>query len=190
MVTLFYWDLAQLIRNSSTGGNLYRAKSIVAERFWKMYFGGIEKRYGVVGMEHLKSPSIRDFAIGQKASFTKTVTETDVMLFAGITGDFNPLHVDKEFASNTRFGQRVAHGILTLGLVSAAISRLAAGAIYVSQEVRFIKPVFIGDTVTASVEVAEIVAEKERLALRTVCTKQDEEMVLDGTALIKVPAQL
>lgn len=141
-------------------------------------------------MEHCESPSVGDFVIGQKSSFTKTVTEADVMLFAGITGDFNPVHVDREFASSTRFGQRVAHGILTLGLVSAAISRLAAGAIYVSQEVRFIKPVFIGDTVTASAEVAEIVAEKGRLVLRTVGTNQNQQVVLDGTAQVKVPAQL
>src|SRR3954451_24614241 len=100
---------------------------------------------------------IDEITVGMSAEHTKTVTEADVVLFAGITGDFNPVHVDAEAAAKSRFGARIAHGMLSAGLVSAAIAMKlpGPGSIYMSQSLRFTRPVMIGDTVTARVEVAE-----------------------------------
>lgn len=96
-------------------------------------------------------------AVGERAAFSKTVSESDVYLFAGLCGDFNPLHVDEEFAKKTRFGQRIAHGMLTAGLVSTVIGTALPGrnTVYLSQELRFTAPVFFGDTLTAEVTVLE-----------------------------------
>ncbi len=130
------------------------------------------------------------YQIGDKASVTKTITETDVYLFAGITGDLNPAHVNEEWARETRFGGRIAHGILTAGLISAAIGMKlpGAGTIYVSQTLNFTAPVKIGDTITATVEVAEIVNGK-RLRLRTTCANQRGETVLEGEAMVLPPKE-
>ncbi len=102
--------------------------------------------------------------LGQRASFTKTVSECDVYLFAGITGDFNPVHVDERSAENSIFGERIVHGILAAGLISSVIGMKlpGAGTIYLEQDARFLLPVKIGDTVTAIVEVAEIIIRKNR----------------------------
>ena len=93
--------------------------------------------------------------LGQRATFSKTITEADIQGFADLTGDRNPLHLDAEFARRSRFGRPIAHGLLVAGIISAALgTRLpGAGAIYVSQSLRFLKPVYPGDTVTATVEV-------------------------------------
>lgn len=130
------------------------------------------------------------YQIGDKASVTKTITETDVYLFAGITGDLNPAHVNEEWARATRFGGRIAHGILTAGLISAAIGMKlpGPGTIYVSQTLNFTAPVKIGDTITATVEVAEIVNGK-RLRLRTTCANQRGETVLEGEAMVLPPKE-
>lgn len=130
------------------------------------------------------------YQIGDKASVTKTITETDVSLFAGITGDLNPAHVNEEWARETRFGGRIAHGILTAGLISAAIGMKlpGPGTIYVSQTLNFTAPVKIGDTITATVEVAEIVNGK-RLRLRTTCANQRGETVLEGEAMVLPPKE-
>ncbi len=130
------------------------------------------------------------YQIGDKASVTKTITETDVYLFAGITGDLNPAHVNEEWARETRFGGRIAHGILTAGLISAAIGMKlpGPGTIYVSQTLNFTAPVKIGDTITATVEVAEIVNGK-RLRLRTTCANQRGETVLEGEAMVLPPKE-
>ena len=110
-----------------------------------------------------------ELSIGQSAEFTKTVTETDVVLYAGITGDFNPMHVDEVAASKTRFGSRIAHGMLSAGFISAGIGMNlpGPGAVYMGQTLRFTKPVRIGDTVTARLEVIELIPEKKRLKLST-----------------------
>lgn len=126
---------------------------------------------------------------GRSAAFTKTVTEADVVLFAGITGDMNPLHVDREAARASRFGERVAHGMLTAGFVSAVLgTRLPGpGCVYVSQSLRFVAPVRIGDTVTARVEIIELIPDGRRVHLRTTCTNQEDETVLEGEAELFVP---
>lgn len=127
-----------------------------------------------------------ELSIGQSAEFTKTVTETDVVLYAGITGDFNPMHVDEVAASKTRFGSRIAHGMLSAGFISAGIGMKlpGPGAVYMGQTLRFTKPVRIGDTVTARLEVIELIPEKKRLKLSTQCRNQDGVVLIEGEATI------
>jgi 3-hydroxybutyryl-CoA dehydratase len=131
---------------------------------------------------------IDELRVGQSAEMAKTVTESDIALFAGVTGDFNPVHVDAVAAEKTRFGGRIAHGILSAGFISAVIAmRLpGAGSIYLSQSLRFTKPVRIGDTVTARVEVLEVLATKRRVRLATACRNQHGETVVEGEAVVMV----
>jgi 3-hydroxybutyryl-CoA dehydratase len=130
-----------------------------------------------------------ELTLGLTAELARTVTETDVVLFAGITGDTNPVHLDEDAARRSRFGGRIAHGLLTAGLVSAVLgTRLPGpGAIYTAQTLRFLRPVRIGDTVTARVEVIELVPEKRRVRLATTCSNQTGEPVLEGEATVLVP---
>lgn len=125
-----------------------------------------------------------DLKIGDKASMAKTVTEYDVYTFAGVTGDFNPIHIDAEYAKTTLFKERIAHGMLSAGFISAVIGTALPGAnsIYLGQELTFKAPVKIGDTVTATVEVVEKMAAKQRVVLRTTVTNQDGTLVVDGKA--------
>lgn len=129
--------------------------------------------------------------IGQSAEFAKTVTESDVVLFAGITGDFNPAHVNEVEASKSRFGGRIAHGMLSAGFISACIAMKlpGPGTIYLTQSLKFTRPVRIGDTVTARVEVLEWNEGKRRARLATTCRNQDGDVVIDGEALVMVPAE-
>jgi len=133
--------------------------------------------------------TIQQIAVGQTAEFTKTVTETDVVLFAGITGDFNPAHVDEVEAAKGMFGGRIAHGLLSAGFISTVLAmRLPGpGTIYLSQNLRFVRPVRIGDTVTARVEVAEVIAAKRRVRLTTTVANHHRETVIDGEATVMVP---
>lgn len=136
------------------------------------------------------APSAFDrLAVGQQAEMAKTVTEADVVLFAGVTGDFNPVHVDAVAAERSRFGGRIAHGMLSAGFISAVLAmRLPGpGTIYLSQSLRFTRPVRIGDTVTARVEIAELVPARRRVKLTTTCVNQRGETVLDGEAVVMVP---
>ncbi len=125
-----------------------------------------------------------DLKIGDKASMSKTVAESDIYTFAGITGDFNPVHVNEEFAKQTMFKGRIAHGMLSAGFISAVIGTALPGAnsIYMGQELRFLAPVKIGDTVTATVEVIEKIEAKSRVILRTTVTNQAGVLVTDGKA--------
>jgi len=122
--------------------------------------------------------------VGDKASFSKTLSEADVYGFAGITGDFNPVHVNEAFASETRFKKRIAHGMLTASLISTVIGTDLPGAntIYMSQEVKFTAPVYLGDTLTAEVEVLEKREDKRILTLKTTVVNQNGQMVVDGQA--------
>jgi 3-hydroxybutyryl-CoA dehydratase len=130
--------------------------------------------------------TINDMAIGDSAEFTKTVSETDVYLFAGVTGDFNPAHVDEEYAKTTFFKKRIAHGMLSAGFISTVLGTKlpGAGAVYMKQELAFLAPVYMGDTITARVEVVDINTEKNRVSLKTTCTNQDGTVVLDGQAML------
>jgi len=130
--------------------------------------------------------TIKQIKVGQAAEMSKTVSESDVYLFAGITGDLNPAHVDEEYAKGTFFKQRIAHGLLSAGFISAVIAAKlpGPGSVYIGQSLKFLAPVYIGDTVTARVEAIEVNVNKNRLRLRTTCTKQDGTMVIDGEAVV------
>ena len=137
----------------------------------------------------MKGITINEMKIGDSASFTKTVTGTDVYMFAGITGDFNPAHVNQVEAEKGMFGKRIAHGMLSAGFISAVLGTMlpGPGTIYMGQELRFTKPVAIGDTITATVTVAEMIIEKNRVILDTVCTNQNGEIVIKGKATVMPP---
>lgn len=124
------------------------------------------------------------FEEGDSASFSKTITEADLILYCGVSGDTNPLHIDAEYASKTRFGQRIAHGMLTAGLISTVLGTKlpGPGAIYAGQTLQFLKPVFLGDTITATATVTAYNRERGRLTLATVCRNQRDEDVLTGEA--------
>ncbi len=131
-----------------------------------------------------------DLHVGQKASFGKTITEADIVLFAAVTGDTNPMHLNEEYARNSRFGERIAHGMLAAGLITKVMGTQlpGPGTIYMSQSLRFRAPVRIGDTVTATVEITALNAEKMRATLRTICCVKGEP-VLEGEALVAVPSR-
>ncbi len=137
----------------------------------------------------MKGITIGEMKIGDSASFTKTISETDVYLYAGISGDFNPAHVNQTEAEKGMFGKRIAHGMLSAGLISAVLGTLlpGPGTIYMGQELRFTKPVAIGDTITATVTVAELIPEKNRAILETVCTNQNGDVVITGKATVMPP---
>ncbi len=133
--------------------------------------------------------TIEQIGLNETAEFSKTISESDVYLYAGVTGDFNPAHINEEYARETFFKTRIAHGMLAAGLISTVLgTRLPGpGSVYVRQELNFLAPVRIGDTVTARVEVIEIMSEKKQLRLRTTCSSQDGTLVLDGEAIVSPP---
>lgn len=133
--------------------------------------------------------TFEELEVGQSAEFTKTISSEDVARFAEITGDFNPVHLDEAAAAKSRFGGRIAHGVLTAGLISAALAGKlpGPGSIYLSQTLRFKAPVRIGDTVTARVEITELIVPKRRVKLSTVCKNQKGDVVVDGEATVLVP---
>jgi 3-hydroxybutyryl-CoA dehydratase len=128
------------------------------------------------------------YKVGDMAEMSKVVSEEDIYLFAGITGDRNPMHTSKEFAATTKFGEQIAHGMLVAGLISAVLGMKlpGPGCIYVSQTLQFLGPVKIGDEITARVEIVEVVSER-RLRFSTQCVNQRSEVVLDGEAIVAPP---
>lgn len=130
--------------------------------------------------------TIQQLSIGDSAFFEKTISESDVYLFAGITGDFNPAHVSETAAQKGMFKTRIAHGMLSAGLISTVLGTQlpGPGAIYLGQELKFTAPVFFGDTIRATATVKEIKLEKNICILDTVCTNQDGKVVVEGTATI------
>ena len=133
--------------------------------------------------------TIDEMNVGDAAEFAKTVTETDVYLFAGVTGDLNPAHINETYAKGTFFKGRIAHGMLAGGFISAVLGTKlpGPGTIYLSQFIEFKAPVRMGDTVTARVEVAEKIAEKNRVKFRTTCVNQDGTLLVDGEAVVMPP---
>ena len=133
--------------------------------------------------------TIQELKVGDSASMAKTISESDVYLFAGITGDHNPAHVNEEASRQTAFGGRIVHGILSAGLISAVLAMKlpGPGTIYLGQELKFTKPVRFGDTVTATCTVSEILAEKNIIKLDTICTNQAGEVVIKGVATVMPP---
>jgi 3-hydroxybutyryl-CoA dehydratase len=134
--------------------------------------------------------SIDGIRVGDSACLSKIISELDVLKFAEASGDSNPVHIDQEFASCTRFGRRVAHGVLVAGLISAVLGMQlpGPGCIYLSQTLQFRMPVYLGDTITAIVEVIKVRDDKPIITLRTVCANQDEQVVIEGEAVMLVPA--
>ena len=128
------------------------------------------------------------FKIGDSASISKTITDRDIQAFADVTGDHNPVHLDDEYAAKTRFGRRIAHGMLIASLISAVLANElpGAGSVYLNQTLKFVKPVFPGDTVTARVTVSGIRDDKPIITLETVCVNQHNEPVLKGEATVLV----
>jgi 3-hydroxybutyryl-CoA dehydratase len=133
--------------------------------------------------------TIDHLQVGDYAQFSKTITDADIVLFAGVTGDLNPAHINEEYAKETFFKTRIAHGILLAGFISSVIGMQlpGPGTIYIRQELNFLAPARIGDTITARVEVAEMNKEKNRVTLKTFCKNQNNEVVLDGQALVSPP---
>lgn len=134
--------------------------------------------------------ALEDLSIGMSATYERTVTEGDVVKFAQISGDYNPVHLDEDFARRTRFKGRIVHGMLSASFLSTVIaSRLPGpGTIYLTQNLSFRAPVRIGDRVEARVTVTDIIREKARVVLKTVC-RVGETVVIDGDALVMVPAR-
>ncbi len=133
--------------------------------------------------------TIEALHVGQTAQFGKTISESDIYLYAGITGDQNPAHINESYARETFFKTRIAHGMLCAGLISTVLgNRLPGyGTIYIRQELNFLAPVRIGDTITARAEVVEIISAKNRVRLKTDCINQDGILVIDGEALVSPP---
>jgi len=136
----------------------------------------------------MKGITYQEIEIGRKAEISKTITEADIVLFAGVTGDFNPVHLDQVWASNSFFKGRIAHGMLTAGLISAVLGNKlpGPGTIYLKQSLEFTAPVRIGDTIKAEVEVIEKL-EKGRVKFKTTCTNQEGKTVLLGEAEVIPP---
>ena len=133
--------------------------------------------------------TIEEIKVGDTAKFSKTVSESDVYLFAGVTGDLNPAHVSEDYAKDTFFKTRIAHGMLSASFISTVIGTMlpGPGSVYMRQEVRFLAPVKFGDTITAVVEVVEIIADKKRVRLKTYCINQEKTIAVDGEALVSPP---
>ena len=128
--------------------------------------------------------------VGQTATWTRPVTDAVIRQFAEATGDHNPVHLDEAAAARTRFGGRIAHGMLSAGFVSAALATVlpGPGTIYLSQSLRFVRPVRLDDVITVRLEVLEVHAAKRRVRLATACVNQHDETVVDGEATVMLPA--
>ena len=129
-------------------------------------------------------PHAVSIELGVIVNFTKTITKEDIIAFAKISGDTNPLHLDQTYAQSTRFKKPIAHGMLTASFISALIGTKFPNLIYLSQNLKFTKPVFIADTITATAKVIAKKEGKEIFTLQTICTNQNNELVIDGTAVV------
>jgi 3-hydroxybutyryl-CoA dehydratase len=133
--------------------------------------------------------TIEELHVGDAAEFAKTISESDIYLYAGITGDFNPAHINEVYAQKTFFKTRIAHGMLLGGFISAILGNQlpGPGTIYIKQELNFTSPVRMGDTVTSRVEVIEIISERNRVRLRTTCINQEGILLVEGEATVSPP---
>lgn len=140
------------------------------------------------GFEAMHGLYLEDLTVGQQAMFGRTVTDADIAAFAGVSGDTNPIHLHDGFAKGTRFGQRIAHGMLGAGYISTVIgTRLPGpGAVYISQSLAFMAPVLVGDTITAVATITAIDDKRRRVTLKTQCLNGDK-VVIDGEAIVLVP---
>lgn len=140
----------------------------------------------------MKKLSFNEIIIGQKAEYSRLITETDIQRFAEVSGDFNPVHMDEEFAKKTFFKGRIAHGLLSASFISTVLAKElpGPGSIYLRQELNFKRPVKIGDKITAKVEVISKDNEKKRIILSSICTNQKNEIVIDGQSIVMLPDEV
>ena len=124
--------------------------------------------------------------VGTRVSHTKTVTEADIMMFANVSGDFNPIHVSEEYARKTFFGSRIAHGVISLGFISAAMTKLPGLGVFIGESNKLVAPVRIGDTITATGEVIRVRKDKGIVTLKTSCTNQKGETVVVGEWTVRL----
>ena len=141
-------------------------------------------------MSQIQGYYLEDLEVGMGAHYSRTITDTDVVLFAGISGDDNPVHINEEYARSTPFKGRIVHGMLLAGLIScvAGTRMPGPGAIYVDQKLRFRAPVRVGDTVTAVNTVTEVLPERRRIRMQTLCRVGDK-VVVEGEATFLVPSR-
>lgn len=134
----------------------------------------------------MNGKTIEEITVGDTAEFAKTVSESDIYQYAGVTGDFNPAHINEDYASKTFFKTRIAHGMLSAGFISNVLGNQlpGPGAVYIRQNLNFLAPVRIGDTIKAVVEVVEVNTEKNRVKLKTSCVNQAGTVVIDGEAVL------
>jgi 3-hydroxybutyryl-CoA dehydratase len=133
--------------------------------------------------------TIEELKVGERAEFSKTISETDVYLYSGITGDLNPAHINEEYGKGTFFKTRIVHGMLLGGLISGVLGNKlpGPGTIYIRQEMDFLAPVRFGDTITAAVEISEIRKDQKRVTVKTTCVNQEGTLVLTGQAVVSPP---
>ena len=131
-----------------------------------------------------------EYKPGDSATFSKTISESDIYQFAGITGDLNPIHINEEYAKTTRFGKRIAHGMLTSSFICTVLGMKmpGPGTIHISQQLEFKGPVFIGDTITVNLEILEIL-EKGHLKIKSFIYNQNKDLIVNGFAIVKPPKQ-
>lgn len=137
---------------------------------------------------HLGAIPIEDIQIGMKISYSQTITDSDIKAFAGLSGDHNPVHVDEKYAENSRFKRRIAHGLMSAGFFSQLFGTKlpGPGCVYTAQSLKFLRPVYINDTVVATVEVIAVDLVHKRVQFKTYCTVNNK-MVIDGEAEIYIP---
>ena len=142
-----------------------------------------------MGTEIALGKSYEELEIGEEASFSKTIGECDIYQFAGISGDFNPVHLNEEYAKKTRFERRVAHGVLSMSLAGSVLGMVlpGVGTVLVEISTQFKRPVFIGDTITATARVAEKLEEKKRVRMQVEWRNQHEELVIEGSFVVVPP---
>jgi 3-hydroxybutyryl-CoA dehydratase len=141
-------------------------------------------------MSEIHGLFFEDLKVGMDAAVARTVTDADIVLFAGVSGDTNPIHLNQEYAATTMFKTRIAHGMLSAAFISAVLGTKlpGPGAVYVSQTLRFKAPVRVGDTVTARVEVTELIPERKRAGFKTECLVGGK-VVTEGEAMLMVPSR-
>lgn len=137
---------------------------------------------------HLGSIAIEDIQIGMKVSYSQTITDSDIKTFAGLSGDHNPVHIDEKYAESSRFKRRIAHGLISSSFFSQLFGTKlpGPGCVYTEQSLKFLRPVYINDTVVATVEVTDVNHDRKRVKFRTYC-KVNEKLVIDGEAEIYIP---
>ena len=142
-------------------------------------------------MSQLSNFTFDEITLGQSAEYSKAVTEADIQMFAAVSGDVNPLHLDPEFAAGTRFGERIAHGMLTASFISAALAMElpGPGCIFMEQSLKFRLPVKIGDVITVKLTVTDMQARRKTLTLDCKAYNQEDKLVLTGTSLVIAPEE-